>query len=167
MDYDRRLTADDMAASYRVHMRPRGRRWGAVVLWLLLFVAALVFFQKAPKMGLSLPRLIVPAIVVFGLVVVVLPAVVRRRLRRMYAGNRALQAHFRTRVDADGFETSTDTDHASRVWTDFSQWKEDDSYFLLYESPYSFRVIPKRVLGTPERVVELREMFPRYLGPAA
>jgi hypothetical protein len=78
-----------------------------------------------------------------------------------------LYAPFHTRIDEDGFETCTELHQQQRRWADFTRWCEDGHYFVLVESESTVRVIPNLLLGSTERIAELRELLQRHLGAAA
>jgi YcxB-like protein len=164
MEYHGQLTADDLLRGYTLHRRSI-RKWPRLVaLWIGTFLATIVVLRLWPHSigavyGVGGTLLVVGALAAR----VWLP----RRLRRIHQENRAMQMPFRTRLDANGFETASDGDMSRRAWSELRLWREDADYILLYESTDCFRIIPKRFLQAPGQLEDARRLLTEQLGPAA
>jgi len=47
-------------------------------------------------------------------------------------------------------------------WDNFSKWKKNDTYYLIYTTPHQFNVIPQRAMNEKQKE-ELEKYFEKYL----
>ena len=164
--YGGQLTADDYIAANKLHMRKRGwKRVAWVVFWVLLGVGALLSADVAirdPNSGLP-PLLLILLIAVTQLFVRLfyLP----RRVRRVYSQQRNLQLPFESVCTDSGIE-STNANTSSRLpWSHLIRWKEGATLFVLYQSDLMMTMVPKRCFAQPEQVDAFRGLLTERLGP--
>lgn len=53
-------------------------------------------------------------------------------------------------IDQEGFSTTTSASHGKMAWTQFCKWKETPTAFILYPTPYTFVITPKRCIEHDE-----------------
>jgi hypothetical protein len=163
MEYEGQLTADDLLRGFALHQR--GVRWTPrlIALWVGIVLGTVVLMQLWPSAG---GVLLGAAFALLVVGVLVLRITLPRRLRRLYRERASVRAPFRSRLDATGFETSSESDSSRRPWAELQRWRENAEYILLYESSDSFRIIPKRLLQGPGQLEEARQLLTLHLGPA-
>ncbi len=79
------------------------------------------------------------------------------RLTRKTLASPSFLSEQQIEINETGFSMHSDAMQSNIQWSQFLNWSENESSFLLYPTPYTFVVIPKRCLaiGQPEIVREL------------
>jgi hypothetical protein len=164
--YGGQLTADDYLAANKLHMRQRGwKRVAWIVFWVLLGVGALLFADVAiqdPNAGV-LPLVLILLVAATQLVVrlIYLP----RRVRRVYSQQRTLQLPFESVCTDSGIEWKNANAEIQTPWSHFIRWREGDDLFVVYQSDIVFNMVPKRCFAQPEQVDAFRNLLTERLGP--
>lgn len=162
------LTADDYVAANNLHLRKRGwKRIAWIVFWVLLGVGALLSADIAiqePDVGLP-PLLLILFIAALQLFVRLF--YVPRRVRRVYSQQRNLQLPFESVCTDTGIESSNATSTSRLPWSHLVRWKEGPTLFVVYQSDLLFNIVPKRCFSEPEQVDAFRGLLTERLGPPA
>jgi hypothetical protein len=53
-------------------------------------------------------------------------------------------------LDSSGVSTTTNLSHGKMAWTQFCKWNETSTAFVLYPTPYTFLIVPKRCVPHDE-----------------
>jgi len=166
--YGGQLTADDYIAANRLHMKQRGwKRMAWIVFWVVLGVGALLFADMAiqdPNTGLT-PLLLILLVAATQLFVrlIYLP----RRVRRVYSQQRNLQLPFESVCTDSGIEWKNANGKLQIPWSHVIRWKEGDALFVLYQSDLAMTMVPKRCFAQPEQIDAFRGLLTERLGPPA
>ena len=82
--------------------------------------------------------------------------------KKMYNKSPILSNEVTLHVSGKGVKKRQKKQNQSLTWENFSKWKKDAKYYLLYTSPHQFSVIPVRVMNETH-VKELEEYLNKYL----
>jgi hypothetical protein len=163
-----KLTPDDYIAANKLHIRKRGwKRIAWIVYWVLLGVGALLSADIAvqdPHAGLP-PLLIILLVAVSQLFLRLV--YVPRRLRRVYSQQRNLQLPFESVCSDTGIESTSASGRMQLPWVHLIRWKEGATLFVVYQSDLMFNIVPKSCFVQPEQIDAFRGLLTERLGPPA
>jgi hypothetical protein len=90
----------------------------------------------------------------------------RNAQRQFNSSSSLCEAHHRVFSD-EGIESSSSGLSGKAAWTIFHKALESPEFFFFFTSNSIFNVLPKRVLGSEERIQALRNLILRHLGSKA
>jgi len=162
MHIDYEISEQDFSFAQRLAIRKSPlffvRRTLPALPWfglaLLLFIIYAVFDR-----GFStdlLPGFVVP------LLLLSLPLLTRRNIRKAYKTSVNLQGPLSLDVDDTGMHFQGRTFSSRIDWAHFSRLIEDQHSFLMFQSPNVFNIIPKRQLNE-EQIAALRDYLTRHI----
>ncbi len=162
MHIDYEISEQDHLLAQRLASRkglPFSDRWPSTILPWFGFVLLGFLIYTVIKQGFStniLPGLIVP------LFALSMPIVIRRKIHKLYVNSPNLHGPRSLDVDDSGMHFQGPSFTSQINWPHFSRYFEDQSSFVLFQSPRVFSIIPKRQLS-PEQITALRDYFTRYI----
>jgi hypothetical protein len=89
-----------------------------------------------------------------------------RIAKSQFAKNPALRQPRTVEISSDGIKTDAGIASSDTRWAAYLKFVESDRVFLLYTSPATFVIIPKRVLQ-PSQIDELRQFLQAHIGKDA
>lgn len=150
--------AQDIVHAHRLHFRQYMRsRAGVTRLLLTCAIGTLAFFLVMA--ALSRPYDALVPTVIFALVVPFVTSVLLfavnyatsgRLARRTLAQQKSLRGPIVVSWTDAGVTFTGDNGEARLKWTDFVKTSQDEHVFLLYESDWLYRMVPKRVLSADQ-----------------
>jgi len=82
--------------------------------------------------------------------------------KKMYNKSLLLSKEVTLHVSGKGVKKKQEEQPQSLRWENFSKWKKNEKYYLLYTKPHQFSVIPTRAMNETQ-VKELEEYLDKYL----
>jgi len=82
--------------------------------------------------------------------------------KKVYTKSPILPKEVTLRVSGKGITHDKKNNNEILEWKQFTKWKENDKYYLVYTSSYQFNVIPKRAMNEKQQE-ELEGYFRKYL----
>jgi hypothetical protein len=163
VEYSGQLTLEEWLGGYKYHSRSYRRPLFDQALLYAWVTALIVLLTRTQGFNqiLTIAALtgIVGSLALHG-------RRVKARLSDGFHHSATLSATFQTRIDEDGLTSKGEYFHDRRPWKVLTAWKETREVFLVYESREAFRIIPKRVLQSPDDVATLRDWLSSKLGPS-
>ena len=152
------LTEKDLREAFRVHRdRTSFRKW----LFRVFPIMSLLFFacgvmQSVIHPGEEKLSTYVPVLGVGVLWAIGLWGGPRYTANKQFSNHKVMQLPHKLGWDDEGLHSTCEVSSGDTEWNALLKWREGKSVFLLYFSPESFLVIPKRAL-TGEVLVDFRE----------
>jgi hypothetical protein len=141
---------DDFLAGAWLHFR---RKLMVLALGLVFFAyAGYSLSTGAPAWAVWLPICFV--VWLLAVVVVGIPY----RCRREFSQRKDLQRQITFAPDSSGLRITSAALSGLKPWSDYIQWKEGRTVFLLYMSDRTFTVVPKRFFASGADVQSFREL---------
>jgi len=82
--------------------------------------------------------------------------------KKTYLKNTTLSQEVTLHISGKGIKY-THLNHAKTIpWDNFTKWKKNDSYYMLYTNPHQFNIIPKRALQ-PKEIDTLEDYLHKYI----
>jgi hypothetical protein len=138
------LTEADNAAACLLHLRPT---LSFVGVWTALIAVGLVLYL-GPGFPDPLPYLgMITAAAAGGALLsrlVLMPVLTPYNARAAFRESKALSEPQEMTWNDEGLAFAASTWTATPPWSQFLKWREGKSYYLLYSSRGSFRIVPKR-----------------------
>ena len=163
------FTRDDYCKAFRAHIKKGA---SVVTRWILrlcipfgalLLLGAISFVINGQRaLDVVLPPLIIGALWIW----IGMGWTYWLSARNQYAKNPSLRQPRRVEINGDGVKIDAGIASSQHSWQAYVRYVEAKDSFLLYTSPTSFNIIPKRVLQ-PEQVNELRETLKSNIGRQA
>jgi len=152
MEIRYRPTEEDAVNALRASSRPQWNMFFFVLLLTLLFIVGVYLidhdFPVAGWLWLALSALI--GIGAYE--------VSRLRVRRSFRNNPSAQGEIIFVLDDKGTAATFPTGESRLDWRAYTKYKETETIFLLFFSPYRCMFIPKRVMS-PEQIKGLRSLL--------
>jgi len=82
--------------------------------------------------------------------------------KKIYNKSPLLSEEVTLHVSGKGVKQNKIAEVKTIPWDRFSKWKQNEKYYLMYNTPHRFNVIPKRVMNETEEK-ELEGYFEKYL----
>lgn len=82
--------------------------------------------------------------------------------RNVYQKSTTLPSEVTLHISGKGIKLDKNRDHASIPWSAFSQWKNDERFYLLYTNPRQFNVIPIHAMNEVQKK-ELNTYLKKYI----
>lgn len=86
--------------------------------------------------------------------------------KNIYTKSTTLPYETTLRISGKGIRLDKKGNEKTILWSAFSKWKKDETFYLLYTSPRQFNVIPTRVISTIHSS-ELDEYLKKYIPQAS
>jgi hypothetical protein len=159
------IDAAETVRAGREVQRTKGRRWLTWAIWpMLALLTAMYLVGGEPLRDLWRIGLVA---LFLGALQLGVPLIQRWQLRRMYASSPVLrEPQVYTFSDA-GVTITGGPANLSLGWDAFVRAMETREFFLLFSNPRSAYYLPKRAIGTPADVGELRALLDAHLGSRA
>jgi len=84
------------------------------------------------------------------------------KAKKIYSKSPILSNEVTLHISGKGIQQDKKSSDEMLPWSLFTQWKENEKFYLLYAGKRYFNVIPKRVLSEKERE-EIESYFEKYL----
>ena len=147
----------------------RRKRWYKIFVgFIVVIIIALVIVPASQ--GLSAAEIaatVLPYALILGLVVAGLPYIQQWQLSRVYRHTPTLQQEHTHEFSDEGFRTRNRLANTLLRWDAFVEVFETKEFFLLYISRSMAYFLPKRAIGRPEDLRELRSFLRTHLGQIA
>jgi len=152
------LTERDLREALTVHRdRTAFRKWLFRVFPLVSFLfCAFGVMQSVMHPGEEKLATYVPVLGVGIIWAIGLWGGPRYTANKQFEGNKVMQLPLTLGWDDAGLHSTCEVSSGDTAWNALFDWREGESVFLLYYSPASFFVVPKRAL-TSEGLAEFRE----------
>ena len=147
-----------MAALLLARRHNRLFRVVRTALWIVIILLAVVYGTLAvgdPRYLLRFVVVLVAAVVLVLERWVLLPM----RARRIFRQQRAMQEPFVVRLGDDGVEWESAVTKRTLPWDYYVRCVEGPEHFLLYQSDWSFEILPKRLLGDRAEIGAFRQLL--------
>ena len=82
--------------------------------------------------------------------------------KKVYQKSATLPYKITLKISGKGIKLDKNSNNASIPWSAFSQWKNDERFYLLYTNPRRFNVIPLRAMSTLQKK-ELDAYLRKYI----
>ena len=82
--------------------------------------------------------------------------------KSVYQKSTTLPYEVTLHISGKGIKLDKNSNNASIPWSAFSQWKNDERFYLLYTNPRRFNVIPLRAMSTLQKK-ELDAYLRKYI----
>ena len=82
--------------------------------------------------------------------------------KSVYQKSTTLPHEITLHISGKGIKLDKNSNNASIPWSAFSQWKNDERFYLLYTNPRRFNVIPIRAMSTVQKK-ELDVYLKKYI----
>jgi len=82
--------------------------------------------------------------------------------KKVYINSPILSKEVSLRVSKKGIQYNKSANKELLPWDNFTKWKQNEKYYLLYTNHYQFNVIPKRALSE-EQIKELEDYLEKYI----
>ncbi len=82
--------------------------------------------------------------------------------KKIYTKSPLLSEEVTLHVSGKGVKQNKLAEAKIITWDKFSKWKQNEKYYLMYNTPHRFNVIPKRVMNEAQKE-ELEGYFSKYL----
>ena len=105
---------------------------------------------------------LVPKVIVAALLAILLWVLPRRLAREQFRKQPAARGQTTVILDDSGAHWRWDGGSAHWEWKSYLRFLESKHHFLLYTSPYSFHIVPKRAI-TPQQIFEVRAILEQHL----
>jgi hypothetical protein len=92
---------------------------------------------------------------------------VRRNARKQFNSSESLRVARHSVFSDEGVEGSSALSSGKTSWAVLHQVLESPESFLFFSSNATFGIVPKRALGTEDKVKELRDLIQKQLGAKA
>jgi hypothetical protein len=159
------ITANDYGDAQLLHQR--ARRYAALVLLALgaIFLAILVTGDFADLSGLSF-QLFMVALILF-LIYRVSPLGTRRRTAKLFEQSKGLQIpHEIDITETHVIMRSSERGEWKVPWSDFLKWKSHQRLILVYPSPGTYHIFPRRWFASDDEFQSFKDLLARTIGPA-
>jgi hypothetical protein len=84
------------------------------------------------------------------------------RAKKMYKKSPILSNEITLHISGKGIKKKQEDQVQSLTWENFSKWKKNEKYYLIYTTPNQFNVIPSNVMSETQKE-ELETYLNRYL----
>ena len=85
--------------------------------------------------------------------------------KKMYVKSPILSNEVTLHISGKGIKRKQVEHNSSFAWENFSKWKRNEKYYLIYTTPHQFNVIPSIAMNKSQ-VIELEEYLNKYLKKA-
>lgn len=89
----------------------------------------------------------------------------RRRINRDYETYFVRQEVTTIELTEEGISINSDNYRELKKWQDYTKFIEDKMMFLIYHSKEGYKVIPKRVFDTEEKLNQFRSFLTQKIRP--
>jgi hypothetical protein len=160
------LTQEDFLESLIFHRNPT-----AFLKWCLRLLAAIVFcsvavyiFYITKRSTINTLSGAVPLLAMTLAWFWIFLAGPRRAARRQFRKQPAAQGSWTLLIDDSGVHARWEGGSSEVEWKNYIRWRESNNLILLYLSPVSWGIIPKRALDPPQ-LTELRALLEQNVKP--
>ena len=158
MELRGRIVVGDLMAAQWVHVRPRrsSAALGVVLLGLIVVVMASSFLEHRQWLMDPVTWILLGSVAYLAFMAFVwFP----RKIRRSYSQRKDFQHEISMMASSTGLEMRTEQGYNLKPWSDYLNWKEGRSVFLLYLSDNLFQMVPKRFFATHEDIDAFRDVI--------
>jgi hypothetical protein len=134
-------------------------RTGVWVLVAVLFVPYAVIAFSDPRFATQLLVLVAVA----GVLVIERRVLLPMRAKRIYRQQRSMQEPFEVKFGDEGVEWHSALSTKRLPWDYYVRCSEGPEHFLLYQSDWSFEVLPKRFFRSEAQMAAFREVVRQNL----
>ena len=149
------LRPSDLFAAEWLRIKPR--RSYAIVGVLLLILVAWVLWVRLNEPHIPTDAWVVLACILylFGYFVIWIP----HRVKKIYRQRKGMQREVKISTTESGLLVTTENGHMNIPWSDFRDWKESRSIFLLFLSDIESSTLPKHFFNSENDVDNFREIL--------
>ena len=158
MELDYALNEKEHRSAQWLVMKPRPVFAVIGVLLIALFIWGVWYsLFSLTNPSLYWTRYVMPGLFIY----LVLSFAVYRpyRWNQIYRKQKSLSRDVRLTVVPEGLRFADENGDSLVPWSDYTDWKENNSIFLLFLSPVLFQAIPKRAFQDSSAVDEFRELL--------